>query len=166
MVLIGKATPEETSAIFSGEEGGLMALGSRTGGTFSEINVTPLTDVFLVLLVIMIIVAPLTTSTVLKVSAPQVPGALTINPDDLEEKQVSVLVSADGAVSVNGASVQPVTTETIQEKIKAEQAKAGTQDIVVNLSSDEKARHKNVVAVMDAAAGAQVKQLRIVSLRH
>ena len=47
-----------------------MAIGGRAGEVFTEINVTPLTDVFLVLLVIMILIAPLVNTTVLKVEPP------------------------------------------------------------------------------------------------
>jgi len=41
------------------------------GGTFTEINVTPLTDVFLVLLVIMILIAPLIDKSDLKIKPPE-----------------------------------------------------------------------------------------------
>ena len=35
-----------------------MAFGSKKGKLFTEINITPLTDIFLVLLIIMMVVAP------------------------------------------------------------------------------------------------------------
>ena len=49
-----------------------MSMGAGGGGgTFTEINVTPLTDVFLVLLVIMILIAPLIDKSDLKIKPPE-----------------------------------------------------------------------------------------------
>ena len=98
-----------------------MAMGGRTGETFTEINVTPLTDVFLVLLVIMILVAPLVNQTVLKVDPPQ--------------------------------------------QSSSQQQKASNNDLPLNLQSDADALQKHVVAVMDAAAGAGIKRMRVLPLR-
>lgn len=69
-----------------------MAMGSASGEEFSEINVTPLTDVFLVLLVIMILIAPLIDKSELSIKPPETRHAksltkvkayqlILINPD-------------------------------------------------------------------------------------
>lgn len=143
-----------------------MAFTSGPTRTFNEINITPLTDVFLVLLVVMILVAPLTSRSVLKVSAPQAASPIDADPDRGKDRQINVCVNAGGGVSINGTAVHPVNTQTIQSSICAEQKKAGSKDLILNLSSEQEALHKNVVAVMDAAAGAQIKQLRIISLKR
>ena len=57
-----------------------MAMGGRAGDIFTEINVTPLTDVFLVLLVIMILISPLSNQTVLKVEPPTPGKAILPRP--------------------------------------------------------------------------------------
>jgi len=143
-----------------------MAMGGRSGETFTDINVTPLTDVFLVLLVIMILVAPLVNQTVLKVDPPAAPSQQPDKPPP-EDKgpKIRVDVSAQGVVMLNGTPVQPADSYTIQTRIAAEQQKAGTPDIPLELQSDADAQQRYVVAVMDAAAGAGIKRMRVLPLK-
>lgn len=139
-------------------------MGGRAGEVFTEINVTPLTDVFLVLLVIMILIAPLVNQTVLKVDPPQPPGP-NKNQDEKGPK-INVDVSAQGIIRVNGKPVNPPDVIGVMGAIKAEQAAAGKQDLPLNLSSDGDALQKHVVAVMDAAAGCNITQLRVLPIRR
>jgi biopolymer transport protein ExbD/biopolymer transport protein TolR len=141
-----------------------MAMGGRTGEVFCEINVTPLTDVFLVLLVIMILVAPLVNQTVLKVDPPQQNSSSKPQPPEKGPK-LDVLVTKEGRVLVNNMPVNPPDSQTIQSFIRQEQTKANTEDLPLNLSSDADALQKYVVAVMDAAAGAGIKRVRVLPLR-
>ncbi len=138
-----------------------MAMGGRAGDIFTEINVTPLTDVFLVLLVIMILISPLSNQTVLKVEPPT-PGKSN-PPPAKDEPKVDAFVDASGQIKING-KVVPSDTMSIAAAIKEVQDKAGKTDIPLNLQSDAEAEQKNVVAVMDAAAGMHIKQLRILPL--
>lgn len=142
-----------------------MAMGGRTGETFTDINVTPLTDVFLVLLVIMILVAPLVNQTVLKVDPPQQASNTQQKPQEDKGPKIRVDVSAQGIVTLNGQAVQPADSFTIQQRIVAEQQKAGTPDIPLELQSDADAQQRYVVAVMDAAAGAGIKRMRVLPLK-
>jgi biopolymer transport protein ExbD/biopolymer transport protein TolR len=146
-----------------------MAIGGKTGDIFTEINVTPLTDVFLVLLVIMILVAPLVNQTVLKVDPPAASANPNQKPPD-EKNKIDVEVYGNGMIKINGAVVPPSRPEdlsmNIQQMIAAEQQKAGNPDIPLNLASEPDSVEKNVVAVMDAAAGAGIKQMRVLPLRQ
>ena len=138
-------------------------MGSRAGEMFSEINITPLTDVFLVLLVIMILVAPLINQTVLKVDPPQASS----NQMQKQERgpKIDVFVSKDGVITVNGTKANPPNCFKLQEMIRTEQNKAGTADLPLNLQSDADALQRYVVAVMDAAAGSGIKRMRVLPLR-
>lgn len=141
-----------------------MAMGGKAGEVFTEINVTPLTDVFLVLLVIMILIAPLVNQAVLKVDPPAMsPPNSTPPPKD--EVKVDADVSKTGEVKINGQVMNPADTVTIMAAIKALQDKAGKQDIPLTLNSDEDALEKHVVAVMDAAAGCNIKKMAIMPPR-
>jgi|SRR5579883_2155199 len=141
-----------------------MAMGGRTGESFTEINVTPLTDVFLVLLVIMILVAPLVNQTVLKVDPP---GPASHTPQkDVEKNKIDVQVLSSGQVKVNGQVINPPDTMNIQQAIHNEQLKAGSEDLPLNLASEPDAMQKYVVAVMDAAAGAGIKRMRVLPLAN
>lgn len=141
-----------------------MAMGGRAGEVFTDINVTPLTDVFLVLLVIMILIAPLVNQTVLKVDPPR-SGPSQSKEDDKGQK-IDVEVTAAGQIKINGTPVVPPESAQVATIIKAEQTKFGKTDVPLNLSADGDARQKYVVAVMDAAAGCGIHQLRVLPLKN
>lgn len=135
-----------------------MAMGGKAGETFTEINVTPLTDVFLVLLVIMILIAPLVNQAVLKVSPP---GLTTTPPPKDDTPKLNIEVAADGGVTLNGKPIVPADTPTIMSALKAEQAAHPGVDMPLILNSDEEALQKHVVAVMDAASGCDIKNMAV-----
>ncbi|HEY9715132.1 MAG TPA: biopolymer transporter ExbD [Chroococcales cyanobacterium] len=140
-----------------------MAIGGRAGEVFTEINVTPLTDVFLVLLVIMILIAPLVNQTVLKVDPPA--AGQSKAPDDPKAPKINVNVSASGQITVNDRPATPPDTNGVAVLIKQEQEKAGNPDIPLNLQSEPDSLQKYVVSVMDAAAGCGIKQLHVLPLK-
>ena len=147
-----------------------MAFGSGTGGrqTFSEINITPLTDVFLVLLIIMILIAPLINQSALKVEPPVAQHGKA----EQENKKVIVEVSKEGVIAVNGIKISDENTPIdrvqglVSDAIKKEFEKMGSKDIPLAVRADQESRQKHVVAVLDAAAGVGVKKLRIVTLQN
>ena len=68
---------------------------------FNEINITPLTDIFLVLLIIMMVVAPSFQSMDNSVDMPEVNNGINI-----EDEKVTVSITKDGTMYVNGENVQ------------------------------------------------------------
>ena len=148
-----------------------MGFGSSGSGgrqTFSEINITPLTDVFLVLLIIMILIAPLINQSSLKVEPPVAQHGKA----EQDNKKVVVEVSKDGVIAINGARVSDSMTQIekiqglVKDALAKEFEKFGTKDIPVAVRADQESRQKYVVSVLDAAAGAGVKKLRIVTLQN
>ena len=140
-----------------------MAIGGKAGAVFTEINVTPLTDVFLVLLVIMILIAPQANQTVLKVELPSGPSPISQAKQD---KNISVDVLSSGVVKVNEHTMNAPDAATIAAAIKAGYDRIGKPDVQLNLSSDAGALQKYVVGVMDAAAGCGIKNLRVMPLKN
>lgn len=143
-----------------------MAMGGRTGETFTDINVTPLTDVFLVLLVIMILVAPLVNQTVLKVDPPQAPSNQQQKPPEDKGPKLRIEVGANGVVTLNGNQINPPDSANIQQAIMSEQSRNQNPDLPLELQSEADAMQKYVVAVMDAAAGAGIKRMRVLPLKN
>jgi biopolymer transport protein ExbD len=139
-----------------------MSLTVKSGEIFTEINITPLTDVFLVLVVVMILVAPLVNSSVLKVDPPSASSQAQSEPD--KGPKINVRVSAQGQVFVNDRDITPVDTKTVQAALEEAQQASGEKDIPLILSSDAEALQKYVVAVMDAAAGAGISKMRVMPL--
>lgn len=147
-----------------------MAFGGSSGDkqTFSEINITPLTDVFLVLLIIMILIAPLINQSALKVEPPVAQHGKA----EKENKTISVEVSKEGVIAVNGKQVSNATTPInqiqglVKDALNGEFKRLGDKEVPVAVRADAESRQKYVVSVLDAAAGAGVKKLRIVTLQH
>ena len=118
----------------------------------AEINVTPLVDVMLVLLIIFMVTAPMLAAGV-KVN---LPGARTARP--LESKEpVVVTVAKDGAVSVGKDSI---SRDALVATVKG---KLGQSNGVVQLRGDREAAYGDVVSVMDDLAAAGLTRIAIVS---
>src|ERR1700720_4354397 len=96
-----------------------------TSQEFSEINVTPLTDVFLVLLVIMILIAPLIDKSELKIKPPETHNAK--KPE--ESKGISIDIDKEGRIAINGRFIQSADAGTIQQAITDFRKRLGNKDI-------------------------------------
>jgi len=117
----------------------------------AEINVTPVVDVMLVLLIIFMVTAPML-ATGIKVN---LPSAKTAQP--LEKEPVVVVVAKDGAVSVGK---DPVSQDELAATVKA---RLGDSNGVVQLRGDRDASYGDVVSVMDELAANGVTRIAIVS---
>jgi biopolymer transport protein TolR len=118
----------------------------------AEINVTPLVDVMLVLLIIFMVTAPML-ATGIRVN---LPNARTAQP--LESKEpVVVTVAKDGVISVGK---EQVSRDEIAAAVKA---KLGESNGVVQLKGDKEAAYGDVVSVMDELAANGVTRIAIVS---
>jgi biopolymer transport protein TolR len=118
----------------------------------AEINVTPVVDVMLVLLIIFMVTAPML-ATGIKVN---LPSAKTAQP--LENKQpVVVVVAKDGTVSIGK---DPVSQDELAATVKA---RLGDSNGVVQLRGDRDAAYGDVVSVMDELAANGVTRIAIVS---
>ena len=127
-------------------------LGEGLYQPLAEINVTPLVDVMLVLLIIFMVTAPMLAAGI-KVN---LPSARTAQP--LESKEpVVVVVAKDGAVSVGK---DPVTRDELAATVKA---KLGDSNGVVQLRGDRDAAYGDVVSIMDDLAANGITRIAIVS---
>lgn len=117
----------------------------------SEINITPLTDVMLVLLVIFMVTTPLIIMDSFKVKLPK---ATTASVE--AGTGIIIAVSLDGRIEING---KPVATESLESTIKDELS--GSTDKTVVVKADGDVRHAVVVEVLDAARLAGAEKLSI-----
>jgi len=127
--------------------------GSRRGrrGGFNEINITPLTDVFLVLVIILLITAPLIQNSSLKVELPSAASS-----DKGEQRSLVVTVDDKGQFAVNGDMVK---AEALIGTIKRVARETNQKVVVVN--ADANAKQKDVVRVMDAARQAGIQKMSL-----
>lgn len=134
---------------------------------FSEINITPLTDVFLILFLIMIVIAPMIRETALSVDPPKAKNGQTTSS---QAKVINLEINEEGLIAINGKKLQdkallpeevePMVTKRLQEILADESYK----DSPLNIVADEETRQKFVVGAMDAAAGLGLKKMNIVTV--
>lgn len=116
---------------------------------FTEINITPLTDIFLVLLIIMMVVAPSFQSMDNAVDVPEVNNGINI-----EDTKVTVSVLQDGSMYVNG---EPTTTSALTDKLLA--AKTDPEKAEVVVKADKNIKSAKIMTIMNAAQDAEYKKL-------
>lgn len=132
-----------------------MAFG-RMGSThqpMADINVVPLVDVMLVLLVIFIITAPLLTNAV-KIDLPKASSSANITKPD----HIEFAIRADGTLFWNG---EEVTLESLPDRF-AEEAKKQPQP-EVHIRADRLSYYETVAKVMSAAAKAGLVRIGFVT---
>ncbi|HEY9686368.1 MAG TPA: biopolymer transporter ExbD [Coleofasciculaceae cyanobacterium] len=121
---------------------------------FNEINITPLTDIFLVLLIIMIVVAPMLDTTGLKVSVP------TVGPsEDVKEepKTIELKIAADGAYTIEGKAVNRMMLgNTLRGEVK------GKPDGVI-IKTNPEASHEALTYAMDEIQGAGITKVAVMA---
>ncbi len=132
-----------------------MAFSSQSDGddVLSEINVTPLVDVMLVLLVVFIVTAPLLNNAI-HVNLPKT--AVTKEPDP--GKPVTISVNAEGNVYIDK---QPVTVAALEPELKSRHD--ANPDLVYHLSSDESVRYGFVAKVMAAIERSGITKLAVIT---
>ena len=123
-----------------------MAFGSfnssHNSAPMAEINVIPLVDIMLVLLVIFIITAPLLTHAV-KIDLPKADSSANI----LKVDNVQLAIDGAGTVFWNG---EVMTDGTLAERMRAASALPVHPEI--HLHADRNARYETIAEVMSEAA--------------
>ena len=116
---------------------------------FTEINITPLTDIFLVLLIIMMVVAPSFQSMDNAVDVPEVNNGINI-----DENKVTISVTKDGVMYVNGEST---SASQLTDKLLA--AKGSEEEPEVIVKADKAVKSAKIMEIMNAAQDADYKKL-------
>lgn len=114
-----------------------------------DINVTPLVDVVLVLLIIFLATSYMIAQQSFKVELPKASRTVAT-----EARTLAVVVKADGEIVLDGQPVDPGELEAVLvERVQANPA------LQVVVGADDQVAHGRVVAVMDAARRAGVSKL-------
>lgn len=115
---------------------------SRKHLPMADINVVPLVDVMLVLLVIFIITAPLLTNSV-KIDLPKATSTSNITKPD----HIEFAIREDGSLFWNG---EPVQKNTLSQRFKQEAAKQPQPEL--HIRADRLVPYEKVAVVMSEAA--------------
>ncbi|MGE0392819.1 MAG: ExbD/TolR family protein [Vicinamibacterales bacterium] len=131
-----------------------MSVGGEEGAVKSEINVTPLVDVMLVLLIIMMIVAPM-----LQKGVPVKLPVATNSSDKPETQDQTVLgVTADRSVYVDSVMV-PMSDlrRKLEEALEEKSVK------LLYIKADEDAPYGAVMEAMDEARAAGIEDMGLIT---
>jgi biopolymer transport protein TolR len=131
-----------------------MDVGGAKGGVKSDINVTPLVDVMLVLLIIMMLVAPLL-QTPVQVTLPT--AANTAEKPDTSDQTV-VYIDANSRLYVNAIEMsEPELINRITTIIEDKPEK------IVYLKGDKDAPYSAIMKMMDALRGAKIDSVALIA---
>ena len=131
------------------------------GDLFADINITPLTDIFLVLLIIFMV-----TSSVMATDGARAGVRVNLPKGATKEisssaKDVTVAITTDGKMVVDGKEVSADSLRRIFDDARARDA-----DTQVVVQADEATHHGRVVAVMELAKAAGLRRLAIATRRR
>ena len=126
-------------------------MGIKTGkkALFTEINITPLTDIFLVLLIIMMVVAPTFQTVDNTISIPEINSG-----NSIEQGKVVVSVTKDGTLFVE---TKKVSLGNLSSELASLKGDSESPELVVK--ADEKAKSSIIMEIMDAAQDTGYKKL-------
>lgn len=131
-----------------------MDVGGAKGGIKSDINVTPLVDVMLVLLIIMMIVAPM----LQKGANVRLPTAANAAQKPETSDQVVIAVTADGGFWLNGIRVPD---QDLRQR--TEDALEGKKERIIVIKADEDAQYGKVMEAMDELRGAGIEDMGLIT---
>ena len=120
--------------------------------SFNEINITPLTDIFLVLLIIMMVIAPMLDQQGLNLAVPEV-----VNQEDIvkDSKIMNFAVTDDNKYIFDGEEIAAADLENfVQDK-----AKDYPDGLLIQV--DDNAEHGVVVKLMDSARNVGVTSISL-----
>ena len=117
----------------------------------AEINITPFTDVVLVLLIIFMITTPMLIQSGIKVNLPEASRA-----DNDLEKNITVLITKSGEIYVNNKRTDIENLETdITARLSA------NPDTPVVIKGDKEIKYDTVIKVIDAAKQSGAKKFAL-----
>lgn len=126
-----------------------MAIKSGKNALFTEINITPLTDIFLVLLIIMMVVAPTFQDADSSITMPEINSGISI-----EHKNATISVSKAGNLYLNGTAIKK--EELVQALVDL---KPTLEEPEVVVKADTQVKSSEIMNIMNAAQEAEFKKL-------
>ena len=128
-----------------------MAGATRRRGIIAEINVTPLVDIMLVLLIIFMLTAHVLAKQAIEVELPRATQSTAPPPTTL-----AITLQADGAIFLNA---EPITPDALRAAIQAAVAQDPKTQAII--AGDKRVSHGRVVWVLDTVKALGITQFAI-----
>jgi biopolymer transport protein ExbD len=130
---------------------------SDSDGAMSEINVTPLVDVMLVLVIILLVTAPLLTQSV-HVTLPKT----SETTPNIDAQPLQLGIDTQGGITLNKQTVENLAT--LETTLTAEFAK--NKEVAVHLYADQGVVYKKVAEVMATVQQAGIAKIAFVTVEE
>jgi biopolymer transport protein ExbD len=117
----------------------------------ADINVVPLVDIILVVLIIFMVTAPMFIKPTINVNLPKAASG-----DQTTPSQLNIGLTADGRINLNGEFVDETTVQA-----KAAEELAKNPEVQAIISADKDTAHGKVVSILDIVKGVGVKKFAI-----
>lgn len=117
----------------------------------SQINVTPLVDVTLVLLIIFMVATPMIMKPSINVSLPKAASGDKSSPGEL-----NITITKQGVIQANGQNVDETALRAIATKLVASKS-----EVQAMIAADKDTPHGVVVGVIDVVKGSGVRKFAI-----
>lgn len=130
---------------------------SDNDSAMSEINVTPLVDVMLVLVIILLVTAPLLTQSV-HVKLPKTAETAA----NIEDQPLQLGIDGKGSITLNKAAIENLAA--LENALKIELAK--NKEVALHLYADQSVVYKKVAEVMATAQHAGLAKIAFVTVEE
>lgn len=137
-----------------------MAVGGKKGGAIADINVTPMADIMIVLLIIFMVITPMLQKGV----DVKLPVAANTKERKDEPKTITVAVRKDSQVYLGTARIDNQADLVPQLKERLEDVPEGAK--IIFLKADEGLAYSEVMKVMDLCREAGVEEVALIAERR
>ena len=134
-----------------------MNVGGNKGGVMADINVTPMADIMIVLLIIFMVITPMLQKGV----DVKLPTAGNTKEKKDEQKTITVAVKKDSTTFLNGVKLEKQEDLVAQLKERLEDVAEGSR--VLYLKADAELPYSEVMKVMDLSREAGVEEVALIA---
>ena len=134
-----------------------MAVGGKKGGAMADINVTPMADIMIVLLIIFMVITPMLQKGV----DVKLPTAGNSKERKDEPKSITVAIRKDAVVYLGSAKVENRAELVPQLKERLEDVPEGAK--MIFLKADRELAYSEVMKVMDLCREAGVEEVALIA---
>ena len=136
-----------------------MAVGGKKGGAIADINVTPMADIMIVLLIIFMVITPMLQKGV----EVKLPEAGNTKDRKEEEKTIIVAINNKKATYLGGTQYDDPAALVKEIKSRLEELPDGSK--MIYLKADETLEYSEVMKVMNLVREAGVEEISLIAER-
>jgi biopolymer transport protein ExbD len=139
-----------------------MAVGGKKGGAIADINVTPMADIMIVLLIIFMVITPMLQKGV----DVKLPEAGNTKERKEEQKTITVAIKNDAAKSIYLGSTKFENPAEFVKEVKSRLEDLPDGSKMIYLKADEALDYSEVMKVMDLVREAGVEEISLIAERR